>query len=452
MPETKVTSTNIRLACLIASLVFALAYSSPLATAKDIANDKTGSADLLRLDHGAALVSGSDRDVKVVTRFGHVVCRAGVTVYVFDNGKGVSVFDLDSVGKEDVRLKLGNSVLRLKPAQQLLISDDKNATFDEINPKLGIVHRKPQSIAVGNGLVGFVTEFSLASAIRNISSLNAMTKSSDSDKRETVRRILKNATILQPSAALYMRHRVIPPGTAAYAPASVIDGAAPTRILQGKVEYFDKDKVRNIDMTLSKVRTEPLELISGTSWLEYKDSQWKKKAAGNEPGYVEEIAGLITCPVSTSIKTELCSVDCKQGVAAFVIDHGDSVSVCTLESPNVGAVVVHIGNHFVRLAPGRQILVTKNIETPVEDVSPAKAIGHRNIHELAVFDGVKVIAADFSLPSAMLAIEPIRQMVNSKDGEERRLARLIAKNSIVLSGLTIHDGLFKAPKGTSSVR
>lgn len=410
------------------------------------ASAKPQAVHVLPLRSGPMLIRGTDHQVIVATRFGKVICAPHVTVYIFDNGRGVVVYDLDSLGGDDVKVEVNKKFFRLKPGAELAISNDSTAKFDDLQPVLNILHKQPKPLEIGAGYLGYATEFSIVEAVKNIRLLKALAASDRPEDKQLLRRILHNAAILQPTS-LGLPETKTREALAFKSPVDILDQSTQTKILQGKVEYFDKGKARAIDMRLSNSRNQALAEISGLNWLECKNGEWKNLDIKNsQPDYLPEVAGLITCPVDTTVKTELCDIDCKKGVAAFIVDHGDSVAVCTLESPGIANVIVHFGNRFVRLAPGREIVFTKQLETPIEHVSPIHLIGHRNTRELGVFDGMKVIATDFSLPAAMIAIEPLRKMVSSADSEQRKLARAIVKNSVILSGLTIHDGLFHAPK------
>lgn len=409
------------------------------------AYSKTVAKQTQVLTLGGRLVCNSDQQYTVPTKLGKVTCSPHSTVFVFANEQSVSIFNFDSVKKEDVTVFVGKKQVLLRPAEQFVVGQVANAKFDDINPGLGIVHKKPQSIDLGSGLTGYIAEFSLVSGIHKIPLLNKMTSSTKPGEKQIIERILKNAAILQSSAERMLRRRPAQPSGSV---AQLLDRSkslAEAQILQGSVEKFGQEAAQHVDMRIAECRKGGCARASGLSWLELAEGEWKLRTAHPDNQY--EVAGIFSCPIDTCIKTDLGNIECKRGSIVFVVNCEKSVSVCTLDSPSLGAVHVQVGNsEKLRLAPGRQIVMTKDADSAFDKTNPAHLIGYRDEKEIGTVDGVKVIRSDFSITSAMMAIKPLRGLVASQDRDHNRIAENIMKNSAILWGLTSRDGIFHPAK------
>jgi hypothetical protein len=441
-------STNARLAILSACLISISAAFSPLAFSADIrhAQDAPERPVVAPLNLGGKLVYNLDNKAVIHTKLGNVLLAPKVTVYVFENNRGVTIYNFDSNKKDDVKMVIGKKQFFVRTTEQLVVSHRAKATFKDINPGLGISYKRPTQVTVGPGLTGYAAEFSLASGVEKIPLLTKMAASSKASERDTINRILKNAAILQPNSGFTAKALTATSGIAASVPTSNTESA---KTIKGSVEVFARGgKGQVIDLSLAKVGADGLLSFPGLCWLEYVDNSWedKQKLAKNPTSDPpQEIAGLISCPVNTTVKTELGYVDCKQGSHMFVVNRKDTVAICTLESPNVGDVVVHVGGNFsTRVPPGREILLTKDLSGAFDKLSPAHQISHRDGMELGTIDGTRVAVAEFSLPSAILAISPLGEKLNSNKPEDRRIVDAMLKDAVILTKLTGDDGPYSS--------
>lgn len=397
------------------------------------------------LDLGGRLVFNVDSQVTVPTKLGNVSCAPGSTVFVFANQRGITVFNFDSLKKEDVRVFVGKRQVLLRPAEQFVVSQTVDSKFDDINPGLGIIHKKPQLVDVGNTMTGYIAEFSLISGISKVPLLNKMASSNKPKEKQVIERILKNAAILQSSAERLLRKRPAQPtGTVA----QLIESGqklAGQQILRGGVEQFALGQHQNVDMRIAECRNKGFERAAGLSWLELADGEWKERNSQSDNNY--EVAGIFSCPIDTVVQTELGNVECKKGSIVFIVNREDTMTVCTLDSPHLDDVNLVIASHpKLRLAPGRQIVLTRDTESAFDKANPAHLIGYRDDKEIGNVDGIKVVRTDFSITSAMMTIQPLRKLVTSPDTEKNRIAESIIKNSAILWGLTSNQGIFHPAK------
>ena len=394
---------------------------------------------------GGKLVTNLDRVVKVRTKFGTVVCAPKVTAYIFDNEKSVTVFNFDSVSKDDVKMIIDKKQIGIRPAEQFVVSRTIGAKFNDINPGLGIIHKQPQPVDVGAGASGYYAEFSLVSGISKVPMLNRMNSSNKPNEKQTIERILKNAAILQSSAERLLRKRLPAPTGSVAQLIEQGQKLAGQQVLKGMVERFSQGQQQSIDMRVSQCLNRGFAHAAGLEWVELVEGEWKPNSAPSDNRY--EVAGVLTCPIDTVVKTDLGDIDCKQGSIVFIVNCERSVSICTLDSPHLDDVNVRVGNSpTLRLPAGRQIVLTKDLDNTFDKMNPAHLIGYRDEKEVGNVNGTKVMRADFSIASAMMALSPLRKMVASKDPEQNRIAESIIKNSAILWGLTSSQGIFHPTK------
>ena len=75
----------------------------------------------------------------------------------------------------------------------------------------------------------------------------------------------------------------------------------------------------------------------------------------------------------------------------------------------------------------------------------AKIIGYRNPNYYKINDDMDVFLADFSLPSALKKIVPLRKMFKSDDKADRKLVRKILMNAVLLQAHNPSQGAFQSP-------
>lgn len=438
-------STKSNLITLIARIAVLLAVLMFMAPTHE-AQGKDNAAEMkITLELGGKLVCNVNRKVVVMTNLGAVVCQPNVTVFVFQNEHAMGVYNFDSANKDQVKVIVDKKQIAVRPAEQLVVSRVSDAKFNDINPGLGIMHKKVQPLDIGSNYTAYIGEFSLVSGISKIPILSKMTSSNKPNEKQAIQRILKNAAILQSSAERLLKKRPQPTGTVAQ---MLDDGkklAGSNTLLKGAVERFSEGQQQVVDMRIAQCLNKGFANAAGLSWLELAESDWKLRKPHPENPY--EVAGIFSCPINTYIKTELGNVECKKGAIVFVVNREDSVSICTLDSPSLDDVNVYVGDSpKLRLAPGRQIVLTKDTESKFEKTNPAHLLGYRDEKEVGTVDGTKIMRADFSIASAMMSIQPLRRLVSSPEPEKNKIAANIMKNSAILWGLTAKEGVFHPTK------
>jgi hypothetical protein len=133
-----------------------------------------------------------------------------------------------------------------------------------------------------------------------------------------------------------------------------------------------------------------------------------------------------------------------EGCDVLVIETGNDVAVYNLHDTYKGAVRVVAGRREVVLSPGMQLVLTRNKDARFEDVNPGTQIAYRNARSEDMGEGIKAFAADFSIPSAMTRVQPLRRILASKKSKDRQVAYQMLKNAVVLATLSGNQGPYKS--------
>ena len=99
---------------------------------------------------------------------------------------------------------------------------------------------------------------------------------------------------------------------------------------------------------------------------------------------------------------------------------------------------------LVTLDPGRLLVLTNQQTRDFERVvGRCRCIGYRNPEEEDVSDDIKAFGMDFSIPSVITNVVPLRQMMEAQSGPDKVALDKILKNSALLMELTAKAGPYK---------
>lgn len=143
----------------------------------------------------AALITSATRDSLIKCTIGQVSTKKGSVVYVMDNGRELAVYNMRS-RPDGVKVSFsGDDSIAVPFGQELLLTRSTSGSFRELQIKSRIGYRNPAEVKVGNGIRGFIADFSITAAIGAIPPLRAKLHSTDSDDRMIAGNVLKSATI-----------------------------------------------------------------------------------------------------------------------------------------------------------------------------------------------------------------------------------------------------------------
>ncbi len=133
------------------------------------------------------------------------------------------------------------------------------------------------------------------------------------------------------------------------------------------------------------------------------------------------------------------------GAVVFVMKTADDVAVFDLHQSKESAVHIVADKKLITLDPGRLVVLTKQSARDFErTVGPYRWIGYRNPREEDINSELKAFGMDFSIPSALTNVIPLKNMLSSDNRLDRVTIEKVLKNSALLGELTNGAGPFRS--------
>lgn len=148
--------------------------------------------NFFNLDKGKILFIPTST-ITVGTHEGNVTIGNGSVAYIVETGNDVAIYDVHD-NPNGIKVQAGNRTLVLRPGEQLVLTRQKSADFQSVNPSSTIAHRNMVKHDFGSGIYGFVGEFSPTSAFSNVGALRSIFTTGD---RKLANRLMKTAACLQ---------------------------------------------------------------------------------------------------------------------------------------------------------------------------------------------------------------------------------------------------------------
>jgi fibronectin-binding autotransporter adhesin len=137
----------------------------------------------------------------------------------------------------------------------------------------------------------------------------------------------------------------------------------------------------------------------------------------------------------TIVNTAFGSVKIDAKSLVFVMSFRHGLAIFDLDDSHGKAVVVKAGSRELVLHPGMHAMITHESINDFEEVNPAQLIGHRNIRNREIGQGMKAFVSEFSVMQAANAVTPLKQLVNSKHARAQKVAGHMLKTAAILSQL-----------------
>ncbi|HEY9788310.1 MAG TPA: hypothetical protein V6D17_23175, partial [Candidatus Obscuribacterales bacterium] len=128
---------------------------------------------------------------------------------------------------------------------------------------------------------------------------------------------------------------------------------------------------------------------------------------------------------------------------AMVASTESSLAVYDIDDNHKGSVVVEAEGRTMTLSPGRHITIA-NHKGEFEHVNAIETVMHRGMRAQMVRDGVKAFSSEFSIPTAVDSIKPLKAMALSKHPHASKVADHMMKTAAVIMHLTNGAGNFQA--------
>ncbi len=149
---------------------------------------------------------------------------------------------------------------------------------------------------------------------------------------------------------------------------------------------------------------------------------------------------LFTPTSEINVRTREGLVQIPKGAEVWVMETGADVAIYDLhDNLFTGPVKVIANNKEFVLAPGKELLLTRNSEESFDVLNPGKDIAYRSVHGTEIGAGIKAYVADFSITHGIKNVSVINNLLRSNDPSQRKAARRMIKNATILADLTGED-------------
>ncbi|MBX9670724.1 MAG: hypothetical protein K2X93_24195 [Candidatus Obscuribacterales bacterium] len=134
----------------------------------------------------------------------------------------------------------------------------------------------------------------------------------------------------------------------------------------------------------------------------------------------------------TTVVTPKGTVKVAADSVALVMVDDNHLSVYDINDSHKRSVTVDAGGRSIALSPGRHLVVTHDQVGQFSDINPIDALMHRSVvrHELG--NGKSAFASEFSMPSAMQVMKPLKAMLKAENAEAKKVADKMLKTSAVI--------------------
>lgn len=133
-----------------------------------------------------------------------------------------------------------------------------------------------------------------------------------------------------------------------------------------------------------------------------------------------------------TVVTPKGSVKLAANSVAYVNVNSDQLSVYDINDNHKASVVVSTGGRDLTLSPGRHLVVTTDKAKTFADVNPIESIMHRSVNRHELGAGKRAFVSEFSIPSAVNVVKPLKAVLNSSDADAKKVAARILKTSAVV--------------------
>ncbi|MBY0357993.1 MAG: hypothetical protein K2W82_08330 [Candidatus Obscuribacterales bacterium] len=144
------------------------------------------------------------------------------------------------------------------------------------------------------------------------------------------------------------------------------------------------------------------------------------------------------------VQTKEGVVSIPKGTIAWVMETGNDAAIYDLHDSIKSPIKVQVNNKELTLAPGTQLLLTRDGNASFDKLNPGGNIGTRNVTEKDMGQGIKAYIADFTISGGITNVPVIRGLLNSNNPEHVKAAHQMLKNAAILSDL----GGYKTPYKT----
>lgn len=120
----------------------------------------------------------------------------------------------------------------------------------------------------------------------------------------------------------------------------------------------------------------------------------------------------------------------------FIIECGNDVVLYDLFQTKPKQVAVIVGIHKLVMHPGRMLVITRQNTDDFEKIAlNCHSIAYSNAQPLNLHsqkDAITAFVANFSIPSALITIQPLKQLIASNNQQDKITLERLVRSSIIL--------------------
>ncbi len=148
---------------------------------------------------------------------------------------------------------------------------------------------------------------------------------------------------------------------------------------------------------------------------------------------------LLSAELNMIISTHEGKIHIGSGTTAFVCEYGNNVVVYDLVQSKPNRMFVVVGQNRLTMEPGQMLVLTReNINNFEKLEVTCRTVAYRNARLLNFGNGaVNVFIANFSIPSALVIIQPLKLLVISKNKEDKLLLDKLLKSAALVGDLRL---------------
>ncbi len=133
----------------------------------------------------------ADSDKTINTPYGVIHISAGSMVLVLNFSNGVAVYDLDDTHRAAVKVSTRNHEFHLFPGSSVLLSSEKSAEFEHLNPAQLFAYRGITKLELDSELSAFSSEFYVPLALKVVQPLKQLVNSKHPNAKKFSHHLLK---------------------------------------------------------------------------------------------------------------------------------------------------------------------------------------------------------------------------------------------------------------------
>jgi hypothetical protein len=126
-----------------------------------------------------------------------------------------------------------------------------------------------------------------------------------------------------------------------------------------------------------------------------------------------------------------------KGAVAEIRETGSDAAIYDYhDTLRTGAIKVKVNEKELVLAPGKELLLTRNSTADFAELNPGNKLAYRNIASTNLGSGIKGYICDFSIPHGLTHVPIIHNLLAANDSTQRKTARKIMKDAVIKADLS----------------